>query len=128
MIIPNNTEELLTGILKTLALEIRGKVCVGYQKILLDTVTPKRFTLPSGAITAEVTLEIANAATPCAVGARYTLNGTVPQAGTSPDKEGVPIGDADTIEIRGGDNLAAFQVIDSGAGSNTRYLKVQYFK
>ena len=128
MIIPRNTEDLLHGILATLSLEIRGKVCIGYQSILLSTSTVKTFSVPTGAVTAEMTLEIDATATPSAVGARYALNGTIPQTGSTPDKTGVPVGDGDTIEIRGGDNLAGFKIIDSGNNGNTRYLKVQYFK
>lgn len=128
MIIPKNTEDLLHSILATLSLEIRGKVCIGYQSILLSTASVSRFSIPAGAVTCEITLEINDSATPHSVGARYTLNGTVPQTGSNASNTGVPIGDGDTIEIRGGDNLAAFQIIDSGTGSNTRYLKVQYFK
>lgn len=128
MIIPRNTEDLLHSILATLSLEIRGKVCIGYQSILLSTTNVSRFLFPPDAVTAEITLEINDSATPKSVGARYTLNGTVPQTGNTADKTGVPIGDFDTIEIRGGDNLSAFQIINSGTGSNTRYLKVQYFK
>jgi hypothetical protein len=128
MIIPRNTEDLLNGILQTLALEIRGKVCVGYQSIPLSPSTISTLSYPKGAITAEITLEINDGETPNAVGARYTLNGTAPNSGNTSNRSGVPIGDGDTLEIRGGDNLAGFQIIDSGNGPNTRYLKIQYFK
>ena len=128
MIIPRNHEDLLRDILSTLSLEIRGKGCIGYQSIPLSTSSISYLSIPAGAVTAELTLEINDSQTPHAVGARYTLNGTVPQTGNTADKIGVPIGDGDTLELRGGDNLAAFKLIDSGTGSNTRYLKVQYFK
>lgn len=128
MIIPRNTEDLLHGILQTLSLEIRGKVCIGYQTLPLSTSNWSFLSIPAGAITAELTLEINDAQTPKAVGARYTLNGTTPETGNTSDKIGVPIGDGDTIEIRGGDNLRSLRVIDSGTGSNTRNLKIQYFK
>lgn len=128
MIIPRNTEDLLHGILQTLSLEIRGKICIGYQTLPLSTSNWSFLSIPAGAITAELTLEINDAQTPKAVGARYTLNGTTPETGNTSDKIGVPIGDGDTIEIRGGDNLRSLRVIDSGTGSNTRNLKIQYFK
>lgn len=128
MIIPRNTEDLLHGILQTLSLEIRGKICIGYQTLPISTANVSFLSVPIGAITAEITLEVNDANTPKPVGARYTLNGTVPQTGNTSDKTGVPIGDGDTIEIRGGDNLSSFRVIDSGTGSNTRNLKIQYFK
>lgn len=123
-----NTEDLLHSILATLSLEIRGKGCIGYQSIPLSTSTVKNLSIPVGAITAEMTLEINDADTPHAVGARFTLNGTIPQTGSTADKAGIPMGDGDTIEIRSGDNLMALRIIDSGNGSNNRYLKVQYFK
>lgn len=128
MIIPRNTEDLLHNILATLSLEIRGKVCIGYQTLPLSTASVSVLSIPQGAITAELTLEVNDANTPKPVGARYTLNGTIPQTGSLSSNIGVPIGDGDTIEIRGGDNLSAFRVIDSGTGSNTRNLKIQYFK
>lgn len=128
MIIPRNHEDLLNAILATLSLEIRGKGCIGYQSIPLSTAAVSTLSIPIGAVTAELTLEINDAQTPHAVGARYTLNGTTPQTGGLSSNTGVPIGDGDTIELRGGDNLSAFKMIDSGTGSNTRYLKVQYFK
>jgi hypothetical protein len=128
MIIPRNTEDLLHGILQTLSLEIRGKVCIGYQTLPLTTANWSYLSIPIGAITAELTLEINDSQTPKAVGARYTLNGTNPETGNISSKTGVPIGDGDTIEIRGGDNLRALKIIDSGNGSNTRNLKIQYFK
>lgn len=128
MIIPRNTEDLLNNILATLSLEIRGKVCIGYQTLPLLTGSISTLSVPKGAVTAELTLEINDAETPKSVGARYTLNGTDPQTGALSSLIGVPIGDGDTIEIRGGDNLAFFKVIDSGTGPNTRNLKIQYFK
>lgn len=128
MIVVNNHEELLGAIRSILALEIMGKTCIGYQSIPLSTSTVKTLTIPQTAVTAEVTVEINDANTPHAVGARYTLNGTIPQTGNTSDKTGVPLGDGDTLEIRGGNNLSSFQIIDSGNGSNTRYLKVQYFR
>lgn len=128
MIIPRNTEDLLHGILQTLSLEIRGKICIGYQTLPLSTASVSYLSVPIGAVTAELTLEINDAQTPHAVGARYTLNGTVPETGNISSKIGVPIGDGDTIEIRGGDNLAALRIIDSGTGTNTRNVKIQYFK
>lgn len=128
MLYVKNTEDLLSSILATLSLEIRGKVCIGYQSIPLSTSSVSTLSVPKGAVTAEITLEINDANTPKAVGARYTLNGTVPQTGALASNTGIPIGDGDTLEIRGGDNLAGFQIIDSGTGSNTRYLKIQYFK
>lgn len=128
MIIPRNTEDLLHGILQTLALEIRGKICIGYQTLPLTTSDWSYLSVPIGAITAELTLEINDSQTAHAVGARYTLNGTIPETGSISSKTGVPIGDGDTIEIRGGDNLRSLKVIDSGTGSNTRNLKIQYFK
>jgi hypothetical protein len=128
MLYVKNTEDLLSSILATLSLEIRGKSCIGYQSIPLSTASISTLSIPQGAVTAEITLEINDSQTPKAVGARYTLNSTVPETGSLASKIGVPIGDGDTLEIRGGDNLSAFQIIDSGTGSNTRYLKVQYFK
>jgi hypothetical protein len=126
--IPNTTEELLSSIVKVLSLEIRGKICVGYQAIALSTSTVSALSPPSGAISAEVTLEIPDASSAKMVGARYTLHGVNPVTGNTPDKTGIPIGDGDTIELRGGDNISAFRVIDSGNGPNTRYLKIIYFK
>lgn len=128
MIIPNNTEELLSNIVKVLSLEIRGKVCIGYQSIQLSNSIVSTLSVPKGAISAELTLEINDANTAKMVGARYTLHGADPETGATSDKLGIPIGDGDTIEIRGGDNLASFRIIDSGNGSNTRYLKVIYFR
>lgn len=128
MIIPRNTEDLLHNILATLSLEIRGKVCIGYQTLPLSTASYSVLSIPQGAITAELTLEVNDANTPKPVGARYTLNGTTPETGNISSKIGVPIGDGDTIEIRGGDNLAALRIIDSGTGGNTRNVKIQYFK
>lgn len=128
MIIPRNTEDLLHNILATLSLEIRGKVCIGYQSIPLSPSSVSRLSIPPGAITAEMTLEVNGSQTPHFSGARYTLNGTIPETGSASNKIGIPIGDGDTIEIRSGDNLASFQVIDTGNNSNTRNLKIQYFK
>lgn len=128
MIIPNNTEDLLSNIVKVLSLEIRGKVCIGYQSIALSTSSVSTLSVPKGAISAELTLEINDANTAKMVGARYTLHGENPVTGNTSDKLGIPVGDGDTIEIRGGDNLSALKIIDSGNGSNTRYLKVIYFK
>ena len=128
MIIPKNTEDLLHNILATLSLEIRGKVCIGYQSLPLSTGFVSQLSIPPGAITAEMTLEINSNETPHFSGARYTLNGTVPETGSTSNKIGIPIGDGDTIEIRSGDNLASFQVIDTGTNSNTRNLKIQYFR
>lgn len=129
MIIPNNTEDLLSNIVKVLSLEIRGKSCIGYQAIPLSAVSSSTLSIPAGAISAELTLEINDANTAKMVGARYTLHGIAPETGATSDKIGIPIGDGDTIEIRGGDNLYSFRVIDSGTGApNTRVLKVIYFK
>lgn len=127
MIIPKNTEDLLHNILATLSLEIRGKVCIGYQSLPLGGAV-SRLSIPPGAITAEMTLEINASQTPHFAGARYTLNGTIPESGATSNKIGIPIGDGDTIEIRSGDNLSAFQIIDTGNNANTRTLKIQYFK
>ena len=127
MSIVNSTEELLTAIVKVLSLEIRGKVCIGYQSIQL-TGGVKTLTVPTGAISAELTLEINDANTAKMVGARYTLHGVDPETGNTSDKLGIPMGDGDTIELRGPDNMVPFRIIDSGNGSNSRYLKVVYFK
>lgn len=128
MLYVKNTEDLLSSILATLSLEIRGKVCIGYQTLPLTTLSYSILSIPRGAITAELTLEINDTQNPHAVGARYTLNGTDPESGNISSKIGVPIGDGDTIEIRGGDNLSSLKVIDSGTGGNSRNLKIQYFR
>ena len=128
MLYVKNTEDLLSSILATLSLEIRGKICIGYQTLPLTTLSYSILSIPRGAITAELTLEINDAQNPHAVGARYTLNGTDPESGNISSKIGVPIGDGDTIEIRGGDNLSSLKVIDSGTGGNSRNLKIQYFR
>lgn len=127
--IPNTTEELLSNIVKVLSLEIRGKICIGYQAIQISNSAPSVLTVPAGAISAEITLEIPTTATAKITGARYTLHGVNPEAGeiaASTDKIGIPIGDGDTIELRGGDNMSSFRVINMD--SSVRQLKVIYFK
>lgn len=120
-----NTEKLLGDIRSYIAVGVAGRTCIGSQSITLSNSTVSTLTVPEGAVIAELTLE--SAASPYATtGARYSLSTVTPVTGATVTVAGVPIGDGDTIEIMGGNNLSAFKVIN--ADSTTRSLKVQYFK
>ena len=127
MLEQNTREALLRDIRTILAEGLNGRICLGYQKLALNTSTASKLTIPKGAQSAEITLECGGS-TNASVAARYTIdNTTTPQTGAAgANVDGVPIGDFDTIEILNNTNLNAFKCIAADS-ANTKYLKIQYF-
>lgn len=120
----NTIIQLLKDIKNLIAKEGNGRNCVGYQTLTVDNTAVVKLTVPSTAMSAEITLESAGS-TNASSAARYTLDGSTPVTGGA-SANGVAIGDFDTIEILGNTNLDAFKVIAVDA-ANPKYLKVHYF-
>ena len=148
--IARTTENILGAIRDGINKGFNGKTCIGYEKIALDSLsTPKLLTVPSGALSAEITVETSDTSS-YVNSVRYTLvpvnngsnkfapgsatvNSTASVTGYATSTEGVPLGDYDTIEIMGPNNLSTFTaILNSAVGTATtttqRFLKVQYFK
>ena len=124
----NTAQDILKAIRDVLAREANGRICIGYQKIALSTSAISRLTVPTGATSAEITVE-SGGSTNASVAARFTTdNSTSPATGAAgTNVEGVPIGDFDTVEILNQTNLNAFRCIAADS-ANTKYLKVQYYQ
>lgn len=121
----NTNNETLKDIRNLIAKEGNGRTCIGYQTLAVTSGVVVKLTVPSLAMGAEITVEDAGS-TVASQAVRYTIdNLTVPVTGAA-SVDGVPLGDFDTIEILGQNNLNAFQVIAIDA-ANTKYLKVHYF-
>lgn len=116
-------EQFLKQLVQLVSVANQGKLCVGSETISV-TSTVKALAVPSGAASADMTLECAAGSTDPNVGARYSLTSTAPSATISAG--GMPIGDYDTIEISHESNLKAFRIIS--ADGVTKYLKVIYYK
>lgn len=116
-------EQFLKQLVQLVSVANQGKLCVGSQTLTLSS-TVQGLAVPSGATSADMTLECAAGSTDPNVGARYSLSSTAPSATISAG--GMPIGDYDTIEISHESNLDAFRVIS--ADGVTKYLKVIYYK
>lgn len=124
----NTINELLGDLRALIAKGTNGASCISYQ--LLDvTTTALQLTVPEGATSAEITVEVVVAgSTNAASAVRYTLDGTTPATGTvTASVHGVPLGDYDTIEIVGRDNLTGFKVIAADA-ANHKFLKIHYYR
>lgn len=118
-----NGERLLSQLVNLMTNATQGKICVGSETISLSSSVSK-LTVPSGATTADMTLECAAGSTNVSAAARYSLDANAPSATIS--STGMPIGDYDTIEISNPNNLQAFKIIS--ADGVTKYLKVIYYK
>lgn len=148
MISIGRTTEVVLGTIRDYLSKIfNGRTCIGYQKVTLSSnTTVVSLTVPAGATSAEITVETADTTTSNA-SVRYTFNPVAPTAsifavpgsgavtltgtpggnGYIYSGEGIPLGDFDTVEILGYNNLQAFTAIQVTTSGN-RYLKVQYFK
>lgn len=144
MIIGKTTETILSAVRDYLSKIFNGRTCIGYQKVTLSSnASVVTLTVPSGATSAEITVETADTTTTNA-SVRYTFRPVVPAAGIlavpgsgavtattvnsyTGSGEGIPLGDFDTLEILGYNNLQTFTAIQVTTTGN-RYLKVQYFK
>jgi hypothetical protein len=129
MNIGKTTENLLAASRDYLSKIFNGRTCIGSETIAItDSSTVKSLTssIYSGATSAEITVEVGSTASTITNAAvRYSLSATSPTS-TAITGAGVPLGDFDTIEILGGNNIAAFKVI--GMDAVSKALKVQYFK
>ena len=122
----NTREDLLKSIRNLLAEGNNGRICVGYQTVSVTNSAVVRLTVPSNAMSAEITVEAVSSSNANAA-IRYTVDGTTPVTGSAGGSSaGVPVGEFDTIEILNHTNLNAFRAIAVDAAS-TKYLKVQYF-
>ena len=123
----DHREQILKNILDVLTQGLNGRQCVGYQKLTLSTSSVSRLTVPAEAMSAEITVEPDSASTNANLAIRYTVdNATNPETGTG-NKEGVPLGDYDTLEVVNRTNLTAFRAIAADAAS-TKRLKILYYR
>lgn len=128
MISIGRTTEVVLGTIRDYLSKIfNGRTCIGSQTIPMnvDAATVAVLTVPAGATSAEITVDVSAASTNTSQAVRYSLSATAPSATITAG--GVPLGDFDTIEILGANNLQAFRAVAVDTVA-TKYLKVQYFK
>lgn len=125
--IGRTTETILSSVRDYLSKIFNGRTCIGSQTITMNTntTTIATLTVPSGATSAEITVDVSAASTNTSQAVRYSLSSIDPTAAIA--TAGVPLGDFDTIEILGYSNLQAFKAVAVDAVA-TKYLKVQYFR
>lgn len=147
MIIGKTTETILSAVRDYLSRIFNGRTALGYEKIALTSSSAVvKLTIPTGATSAEITVETSDSTT-YNNSIRYTYfpnaaTGTVWSPGSgattvsvandsyTSSYDGIPLGDFDTIEILGFNNLQSFTAIVTAAAVATanRHLKVIYFR
>jgi len=86
---------------------IRGGVCCGYEKISnVDNTDVNTLTVPTGAVSALISIEANNGQANNNIVIRFKENGEDPTIA-----EGMPLGNYGTYEVKNEENLAGFKFI-----------------
>lgn len=93
----------------------------GYEDVAVTDQEAVSLTVPENAISGEIHVE-ADQSGNVLRAIRYKMNGTAPTLSS-----GMILGDGDTIEVYGKENLEAFQVIGIEA-DKSHVLRVQYYQ
>lgn len=96
--------------------------CVGKQQVSVDDTATVALTLPALATSAILVIEADATSNDSSKAVRYLENGDTPTASV-----GTPLGNLDTIELRGRDNMANFLAIGIETGK-THTIDVLYYE
>lgn len=105
---------------------LTGGECIGYEEINIDDSAPQGLHIPAGTIYALLVCESSNSPS-LADKSRVIRYKQIDTLNNPPNfLNGMPLGDLGVVEIKGENNLAAFQAISITPGF-THILKVEYY-